>query len=75
MYIPKKLITQRFYVAHRETKAFSSWKSLDEALACIERFKEHAPYEFTKIKGIVKVSEHGREWVTDSKLEEALKPL
>ena len=75
MYIPKILITQRFYVAHRVTKAVSSWKSLDEALACIERFRVHAPYEFTKIKGVIKVSESGREWVSDAKLTEVLKPL
>jgi len=75
MYIPKILITQRFYVAHRETKAVSSWKTLDDALTCIERFKEHAPYEFIKIKGVVKVSECGREWVSNAKLTEALKPL
>jgi len=75
MYIPKILITQRFYVAHRVTKAVSSWRSLDEALTCIERFREHAPYEFKKIKGVVKVSEGGREWVSDLKLTEMLKPL
>jgi len=75
MYIPKKLITQRFYIALRVTKAIASWRTLDEALICIERFKEHAPYEFNKIKGIVKVSENGREWVSDSKVVEILKPL
>lgn len=75
MYIPKILITQKFYVAPRETNAFSSWKTLDEAIACIERFREHAPYEFAKIKGVVKVSKQGREWVSDSELTEILKPL
>ena len=75
MYIPKLLITQRFYVAHRITKAISSWASLEEALVCIDRFREHAPYEFTKIIGVVKVTGDGREWVSDSKLSEALKPL
>ena len=73
MYIPKKLITQRFYVAIRETKAFSSWKSLDEALTCIARFRKHAPYEFSNIKGVIKVSEKGREWVNEPALVEILR--
>jgi hypothetical protein len=73
MYIPKKLITCRFYVAVRVTKALSSWRSLDEALVCIERFKEHAPYEFSTIKGVIKVSEAGREWVTSTALTQLLK--
>ena len=75
MYIPKILITQRFYVALRITKALSSWKSLDEALVCIERFKEHAPYEFSTIKGVIKVSREGREWVSSNELTELLKSL
>jgi len=73
MYIPKKLITQRFYVAIRETKAVSSWKSLNESLSCIERYREHAPYEFSNIKGVIKVSENGREWVSDKALTKILK--
>lgn len=73
MYIPKQLKTHRFYVAVRETKALSSWSSLAKALACIDRFKEHAPYEFTTIKGVIKVSPNGREWVKTPEVIEMLK--
>jgi hypothetical protein len=73
MYIPKKLITHKYYIALRETKAVSSWRSLEEALICMERFKEHAPYEFSKIKGVIKVSSSGREWISSEALTELLK--
>ena len=75
MYIPKILVTQRYYVALRETQAFSSWATLDQAIKCIERFREHAPHEFNEIKGIVKVTSEGRQWVATTEVTEVLKPL
>jgi hypothetical protein len=75
MYIPKKLITERFYVALRPTKAVVSCKSLEDAMICIERYREHAPHEFTDIKGVIRVTDAGREWVDDKKLVELLRPL
>lgn len=67
MYIPTKVITERHYVAIRKTKALYSCKTLDEALDCIKRYKDTSPYEFKTIKGVIKVTPAGREWV-DSKI-------
>jgi len=75
MYIPTKILTERFYVAVRKTKAFASWKTLDETLECIKRYKELSPYEFNAIKGIIKVTPTGREWIKSEEITQLLSPV
>jgi len=64
MRIPPTTVKPRYYVAVSERHAFSSWDTLDEALACIERFPEGTDRE--QIRGIVRVDSEGRRWVPQS---------
>jgi len=75
MYIPTKLITQKYYVAQKITKALYSSKKLEDAVECVKRYKEHSPYEFNTIKGIVCVTPKGREWVTSDEITQLLSPI
>lgn len=75
MYIPTKILTERFYVAVRKTKALYSSKTLDETLECIKRYKELSPYEFNTIKGIIKVTPAGREWIESEEITQLLSPI
>jgi len=75
MYIPTKILTERFYVAIRKTKALYSSKTLGETLECIKRYKELSPYEFNAIKGIIKVTPAGREWVESKEITQLLSPI
>jgi len=75
MYIPTKLLTERYYVAVRKTKAFASWGTLEESIECIERFKELSPYEFNTIKGVIRVTPAGREWVESEDITRVLSPI
>ncbi len=56
MRIPSYTARPRFYVAHSETEAFSSWGTMQEAIDCIARFKLNAPENHSRIIGVVRVS-------------------
>ena len=64
MRIPKYLSSKkgRFYVAESAKYAISSWSSYEEALSCIERFKQAYPDKHEDIKGIMEVNIKGQVW-------------
>lgn len=63
MRIPLATARPRFYVATTEKHAFSSWDTLEEALACITRFREHDPLgDLEKIQGVIQTGPTGRSW-------------
>lgn len=54
MRIPKHTIKPRFYVATSHKEAFSSWSTLEEASACVLRFKKFDKTLYAEIIGIIK---------------------
>jgi len=58
--IPSTTVKPRFYVATSEKHAFSSWDALDEAIACIGRFKGNPDRK--QIRGVIETGSSGRTW-------------
>ena len=52
MKIPIQTKHPRFYVATGPDEAFSSWNTIKEARACIERLKNNVPEDYKRIIGI-----------------------
>lgn len=60
MNIPTMLETEKFFLAHTETHAHSSWDSLHEALT---QLKEFDTENSNSILGIIKVDSRGANFV------------
>lgn len=63
MTIPRTTTKARFYVATSEDHAFSSWDTLEEAVACINRFHESGDPNADQIRGVLQTGPTGRIWV------------
>lgn len=60
MKIPHNTKKPRFYVAYSHNEAFSSWDTLEDAKACVDRFKNGDSYalkDTAKIIGIIETSQ------------------
>lgn len=60
MKIPHNTKKPRFYVAYSQNEAFSSWDTLEDAKACVDRFKDGDSYvlkDAEKIIGIIETSQ------------------
>jgi len=63
MKIPDQTKSPRFYVALNKDEAYSSWNTYDEAVDCIERFKQYKLDMLQNIAGIIEVSTQYKVWV------------
>jgi len=63
MKIPSNTNKPRFYVAYSDDEAFSSWDTLEDAKACVDRFKDCDCYvlkDAVKIIGIIETSQSSK---------------
>ena len=63
MKIPPNTKKPRFYVAHSDNEAFSSWNTLEDAKSCIDRFRNGDSYalaDAAKIIGIIETSQSSK---------------
>jgi len=63
MKIPPNTTKPRFYVAYSDKEAFSSWDTLEDAKACVDRFKNGDSYalkDAAKIIGIIETSQSSK---------------
>jgi len=63
MKIPPNTKKPRFYVAHSDSEAFSSWNTLEDTKSCIDRFRSGDSYALAdapKIIGIIETSQSSK---------------
>ncbi len=61
MKIPTRTEKPRFYVAIDLEEAYSSWDTIEEARASLERLKANSPNEYADVMGIIETTPDGTD--------------
>lgn len=73
--IPNTTQKPRFYIAVNRKEAFSSWDTIEEARACLNRFKAEAPDDYKHVMGIIETNEDAIDYRDHIFHAKGIKPI